>query len=168
MTEEKARKIWGAHEALMEFLQFPRGTEADVVRTFRDCFNAGEYLHSDRIPLGKNDSVVYEMVFRYGRADIVIFHQDGTASVIEAKDGRKGYNHVVAGIGQVSLYATQIALKNTVKSVRRCLMWSPTGDFRLDALIDIACERANVIALITPSSVIVDAIDAVRASLGSA
>lgn len=157
MTAERARRIWEAQEALMSHFGFPRGNESDVVRAFRECFEAGDPLHSELIPIGPNDTVVYEMAFRFGRADIVVFHVDGTATVIEAKDGRKGYNHVVAGIGQVSLYAAQLALKDAVKSVRRCLMWSPTGDIRLDALISLICERANVIALPTPSATVVDA-----------
>jgi hypothetical protein len=160
MAFDRARRVWEAQEALMSEFGFPRGNESDVVRAFRECHEAGEYLHAELLPLGPSDTVVYEMAFRWGRADIVIFHEDGTASVIEAKDGRKGYNHVVAGIGQVSLYATQIALKDAVKSVRRGLMWSPTGDFRLDALISIVCERANVIPLPTPSASVVDAIHA--------
>lgn len=125
----------------------PYGCEADIVRLFRMQMAAAQ-PYEDRIPLHKQDTVVYEMAFKYGRADIVVFHIDGTASVIEVKDGTKGYRHVVAGIGQSGLYAAQLGMNNGgLKLVRRCLLWTSTGDLSLDGLIGEACERAGVVAL---------------------
>jgi hypothetical protein len=92
------------------------------------------------------------MSLRFGRADIVVFHADGSASVIEAKDGSKGYAHVVAGIGQASLYAVQIAMaKGAVTRVRRALLYSSTGDILQDACVEAACEQASVIPLLYPT-----------------
>lgn len=92
------------------------------------------------------DKVVYEMAFPHGRADIVIFHLDGSATVIEAKDGGSGATHVAQGIGQVSLYAAQLMLKGKVSRVHKALMWTSAG-LDADALIDAACEAAGVIAI---------------------
>jgi len=125
---------------------FPHGTEADIIRLFKMSIAAGR--HDERLPMSNEDLVVYEMAFKYGRADIVIFHADGSASVIEAKDGTKGYNHVVSGIGQAGLYAVQLAMsKGVLTKVRRCLLWTSTGDLMLDAIIEIQCEQSNTIAL---------------------
>jgi hypothetical protein len=120
-----------------------RGTERDLVRTFLEAREA----YKDLVPFDAADTVVTEMAFRYGRADIVIFHVDGSASVIEAKDCAKGYSHVVAGIGQAGLYATQLALAKTIPNVRRCLLWGSTGDLRVDAVISAVCDQAGVVRL---------------------
>lgn len=122
------------------------GSEADVVRAFLLTHQAGRY--DEAIPCSQADTIITEMVFKYGRADIVVFHVDGTASVIEAKDGAKGYTHVVGGIGQAALYAAQLAMtKGAVRFVRKCLMWSSTGEVWLDALICTACESAGVVPM---------------------
>ena len=105
----------------------------------------------DRIPLNQIDTVVYEMAMKFGRADIVVFHVDGSCSVIEVKDGTRGYSHIVSGIGQACLYATQIAMKNdAVKSVRKCLLWTSTGDLFLDSVIEDACLAAKTIPMPWP------------------
>ena len=122
------------------------GVERDIVRLFRESVAVCKF--EDRIPMTRHDTVVYEMVLKFGRADIGVFHFDGSASVIEVKDGTKGYNHVVSGIGQASLYASQLAMsKGALKSVRKCLLWTSTGQLTLDGVIEEACEQANVIPL---------------------
>jgi len=124
----------------------PHGVEKDLVRQFVELHECG--YHDDLIPMTSADLLVCEQSFRYGRADIVAYHADGSVSIIEAKDGAKGYTHVVSGIGQATLYAVQVGLsKGAVRRVRRCLLWSSTGDLFLDSLIEIACEQAGVIPL---------------------
>lgn len=124
----------------------PHGVERDIVVLFKQQFETGHF--EDRIPMTEHDTIVYEMALKFGRADIVIFHFDGSASVIEVKDGTKGYNHVVSGIGQAALYAAQLAAtKGALKRVRKCLLWSSTGSITLDATIEEACEQAGVIPL---------------------
>lgn len=77
-----------------------------------------------------------------------MFHVDGSASVIEVKDGTKGYNHVVSGIGQAALYSVQLAMtKGAIKRVRKCLLWTSTGDTLLDGVIEDACEQAGAIPM---------------------
>lgn len=123
------------------------GIEADILRLFKMAAGSSVQFE-DRIPLTKLDTIVYEMSFRFGRADIVVFHVDGSASVIEVKDGTKGYNHVVSGIGQAGLYAAQLAMsKGTLTKVRKCLLWTSTGNVALDALIEVVCEQANMVPM---------------------
>ena len=126
--------------------EIPHGVEYDLVQQFKESTECGYF--DERIPHTGACTCLYEQSFKYGRADIVIYHVDGSASVIEVKDGTKGYTHTVSGIGQATLYATQLAMsKGAVNKVRRCLMWSSTGDIQLDVLIEIACEKAGVIPL---------------------
>jgi hypothetical protein len=125
------------------------GLEKDLVRWFRESLTAGQTdLWSDAMPLSSLDTAVYEMSFKFGRADIVVFHIDGSASVIEAKDGTRGYNHVVAGIGQAGLYAAQLGMnRGALTKVRRCLMWTSTGDLFLDLTIEDVCKQAGIVPM---------------------
>lgn len=124
----------------------PHGIESDIVRLFLLVAKA-EKPPEDRIPLTKLDTIVTEMAFKFGRADIVVFHIDGSASVIEVKDGTKGYGHVIQGLGQVGLYATQLGMTRAGLKIRRCLLWTSTGNIDADATIEAACEQAGVVAL---------------------
>lgn len=108
--------------------------------------------HDTHLGTTRHDTIVCEMAFKYGRADVVVFHKNGSATVIEAKDGSKGYNHVVSGLGQASLYAAQLSIaKGAVRAVRKALMWTSTGDAWCDALIEWACRDANTISLPWPA-----------------
>lgn len=130
--------------------ELPQCSERDIVQGWRDSVAARAF--DDRLPMRAEDTIGYEMAFKYGRADIVVFHVDGSASVIEVKDGTKGYAHVVAGIGQVALYAAQLGVRRlNVREVRRCLLWSSTGNVFLDGVIEQACEDANVVPLPWPA-----------------
>ena len=52
-----------------------------------------------------------------------------------------------------SANTTQLEMaKGAVRFVRKCLMWSSTGDAWLDALICTACESANVIPMPMPDA----------------
>lgn len=126
------------------------GGEAALVKFFVDAL--GTNWREPLIPYDPEaDRVVLEMGLRYGRADIVIFHGDSSVTVIEAKDGAQGYKHVASGIGQVTLYATQIALAGTTRAVRRALLWASTGDDLQDVAICETCKAAGVLALPSPS-----------------
>lgn len=150
MTESKRSIDW---EAIVSVPTYAGITvsERGLVDAFVAAHKKG--LLEDRLPHTAMDSVVREFSFRFGRADVVIFHVDGSATVIEAKDGSMGYRHVVAGIGQAALYATQLAMnKGALRKVRRALMWTSTGDVELDALIEIACEQSGTVPLPWQSS----------------
>jgi hypothetical protein len=147
--EKKAAPDWGRIEAEYQAILSGKpahGVERDIVQLFRESVSIGGF--EDRLPMSAHDTVVYEMALKFGRADIVVFHVDGSASVIEVKDGTKGYNHVVSGIGQAALYGAQLGMsKGTLKTVRKCLLWTSTGSLALDGVIEEACEQANVIPL---------------------
>lgn len=126
------------------------GVEADLVRVYLELHACGHM--DDRLPMSSADAIACEVAFRFGRADIVMFHVDGSATVIEAKDGARGYNHVVSGIGQAGLYAAQLAAtKGAVTRVRRALLYSSTGSVELDGLIEEVCEAADVVPLPMPT-----------------
>jgi hypothetical protein len=124
------------------------GGESDLV--YYELINIKNALITDEgIPVNELDTVTTEMSFKYGRADIIIFHIDGSATVIEAKDGTKGYNHVVSGIGQVSLYASQLSNRRVnLREIRRALLWSSSGDHDEDDQIKEACSIAGVIPML--------------------
>lgn len=136
---------------LLEYCRTGHALEKHLVQSFVQLQAAGCY--EEMLPTSPEDTIIEEMAFRYGRADLVIFHIDGSATVIEAKDGSKGYSHVVGGIGQAGLYASQLgSAKGGVTRVRRCLMWSSTGDDVLDLLIGETCLKAGVVPLCRLSS----------------
>jgi len=125
------------------------GGEAAIVLMFRALALRPGLMDEDRIAINTDtDEIVYEMQFRVGRADIVVFHADGTATVIEVKDGSIGYSGVIKGIGQASLYAAQLAMaRGAIQAVRKCLLWTSTGDVSVDATIEDACKEAGTIPL---------------------
>lgn len=126
------------------------GHEKDIVRQFVASIGAGYADH--RLAVDASDTVVCEMAFKFGRADIVIFHVGGSATVVEVKDGTHGYNHVVSGIGQAGLYAAQLAMtRGAVREVRKALLWSSVGNAHLDAVIEAVCLQANVLPLSWPA-----------------
>lgn len=124
------------------------GTEADIVALVRNVFLPfPQFVNSIRA-LGidlRKDTAVYELRFQFGRADIVVFQSDGGATVIEVKNGDHGYQNVVAGIGQVGLYAAQLGMdKASLRYVRRCLLWTSTRSAEGDEAIEAACKEAGV------------------------
>lgn len=123
-----------------------QGHESDIVKTIKILIGMG-LCPDELIPWKPEDTVVYEMVLKYGRADIVFFHIDGSATVVEVKDGTKGYSHVVAGIGQASLYASQIGAGRGVRTIRKALLWTSTGSRDADVALCEACEAAKTIPL---------------------
>jgi hypothetical protein len=151
LPKKPTRVDWDAIEAAYRQImgdkaEMPRGVEADITRMFVSASSVG--VGEDRIPMSVLDTVVCEMAFKFGRADIVVFHIDGSASVIEVKDGTRGYNHVVSGIGQAGLYAAQLAMsKGALTLVRKCLLWTSAGNVVADSLIEEACEQSNTVAL---------------------
>lgn len=120
------------------------------MRLFRMCAMASGNQLDDRIPYNSStDRIVFEFALKMGRVDAVIFHVDGSVSIIEAKDGTRGYTHVAQGIGQLSLYAVQFAMAGIsgVHIIRRCLHWTSVGSAEEDALLELACEQAGVIPM---------------------
>lgn len=93
-------------------------------------------------------SYEFEYPVRRGRADIVMFHIDGTATVVEVKDGSNGIQSVLAGIGQVTGYAVQIGMSNGApKHVRKALIFTSTGSKEGDENVLYSCAHAGVIPI---------------------
>jgi len=147
MTAINFGEVEARTELILSERRNPPGLESDIVRMFKEQCITGHF--DDRIPmLCAEDTITYEFSVKAGRADIVIFHIDGSASVIEVKDGSNGYNHVVAGIGQAALYAVQFGMRRDILTrVRKCLLWTSTGDLYKDALIEMACIESKTIPL---------------------
>lgn len=124
--------------------------ESDLVKTFIYNVETGDQHRG--IPHSPHDTIVTEYKFRHGRADVVIFHIDGSATIVEAKDGANGIGSVVAGIGQLSLYASQL---RNVTVVRRALLWSLEGEpakaRSTHQAVREACAHAGVIPIAYPS-----------------
>ena len=90
--------------------------------------------------------VEFEFPLMKGRADVVVFHQDGGATVIEAKDGMAGRRSVLGGIGQVVSYAYQLgASRAAPKYVQKMLLWSPCSSVDDDLHIIDVCASAGVL-----------------------
>ncbi|HOW46158.1 MAG TPA: hypothetical protein P5305_04065 [Rubrivivax sp.] len=125
-----------------------RNDERAIVMLFQSLAAAGA-LGEDRLPIDPVvDTVVYWVNLPHGQADIVAFHADGAASVIEVKDGDAGARSVLAGIGQVGYYAIQLGMARArLKEIRRALLWTSTGSAEQDARIEMACEQAGVVPL---------------------
>lgn len=136
-----------AFEAVVKLAPIAKG-ERVLTMLFRALVASGKPFE-DRIPFDPIlDTVVYEHALPIGKADIVIYHVDGSASVIEAKDGNNGWRSVVGGIGQVGFYSTQLAVApSPLIKVRRCLLWTSTGSVEADALISDVCISAGVIPM---------------------
>lgn len=113
----------------------------------------------------ERDNVVLEMPMKNDRADVTIFHKDGGVTVIEAKDGAKGYEHVAQGIGQATLYAAQFRMGATTGKIRRALLWSSTGGLEADAYIEAAYREACALSLPEPS--IIFTLDTAREALAT-
>lgn len=83
-----------------------------------------------------------------GAIDLAIYHQDGTASVIEIKDGARGPSSVRSGIGQITYAAAHM---NPGVRVRRALAWTPMASPAEDERMAKACEMAGVVPVLLPS-----------------
>ena len=96
--------------------------------------------------------VELEYPFPRGRADIVVFHEDGSATIIEAKDGANGIRHVVSGLGQLASYAYQLgASKGAPREIRKALMWSSVGSGDGDIHVESVCRANGVIPIMMAS-----------------
>jgi hypothetical protein len=97
------------------------------------------------------DTVVFHYQLRIGTADIVIFHADGSATVVKVKDGSQGFGSVIGGLGEAGLHAAQIGQGKALTEVRRALAWTaikePAG---VDQIVAHLCKEAGVIPVFLP------------------
>ena len=80
-------------------------------------------------------------------ADLVIFHVDGSATVVEMKDGSMGFDRVRAAIGQVGLYAHLMGQSRVRDmTIRRAVMWCNLSPADSEVMACI-CRDAGVVPL---------------------
>lgn len=80
-----------------------------------------------------------------GRADFVLFHADGTATVVEVKKASDEARKVFGAIGQGMSYAVQLGYSRFLKGIRVVVAADMTGEESL--LLSQACEAAGAIWL---------------------
>jgi hypothetical protein len=89
-----------------------------------------------------------EFVVRRGRIDFMLYHADGSISVVELKDGSNGLQSVLAGIGQIMGYAVQVGMNNpAISRMQKVLVFSACHTMADDQIIIDACEAAGVIPI---------------------
>lgn len=98
------------------------------------------------------DTVCFDYRLRIGIADLVIFHVDGTCTVIELKDGLQGFRSVIAGLGEAGLNACQMDPAKALKGVRRALAWTAVAEppEGINAAIEQLTREAGAIPLFLP------------------
>ena len=152
-VEDLVRRANSAGFPNSVFPHLTKGGESALVALFMSMA-AGDAGRSIFLADGIADfcHVELEYPFARGRADVVIFHEDGSATIIEAKDGINGIRHVISGMGQLASYAYQLgASKGAPKAIRRALMWSSVGDNEGDAHIEEVCRINGVIPIMMAS-----------------
>ncbi|MDH0157344.1 hypothetical protein [Stutzerimonas stutzeri] len=81
-----------------------------------------------------------------GRIDYLLIHADGSLTVCELKDGARGKQHVLSGLGQCIGYAVQLGMANAgVPTIRKALVFSSWGKPDEELLVVQACRDAGVI-----------------------
>ena len=121
--------------------------ERAIVGLFRVRCAGGPQPVVDRLPIFVPATDLVDFAFHPGRARITIHHADGSATVIEVRDGASGFDHVFDGIGQTKLDGIAVAVAAGTHQVRRALLWTSVDNVILDAIIELACGRAGVIPL---------------------
>ncbi len=83
-----------------------------------------------------------------GRVDYLLVHADGSLTVCELKDGSKGKQHVLSGLGQCIAYAVQIGMARAgIPLIRKALVFSSWGRPEEEIIVIDACRAAGVIAV---------------------
>jgi hypothetical protein len=124
----------------------------------REAFLSGVFrllLASSDAHLKIFDGQVPEIIEAYaeyhvprGRIDYLLIHADGSLTVCELKDGSKGKQHVLSGLGQCISYAIQIGMARAgIPLIRKALVFSSWGRPDEEILVIDACRSAGVIAV---------------------
>lgn len=117
-----------------------------LVRNLLASSRASELLFDGAVP--EIIRVEPEFPVPRGKVDYVLFHADGSVTVCEVKDGRRGLQSVLAGVGQVLAYAAQVGMARAgFRSIRKALIFSSCQLLTEDTLIIDSCEMAGVIAV---------------------
>ena len=117
-----------------------------VVRNFLN--NASPEINLFDGLVSKFSHAEFEFPVPRGRVDLVVFHWDGGITVCEVKDGSRGMQSVLAGIGQVMAYALQLGMgQGAVSYINKALLFSRCAIIEEDRIICQACESAGILAI---------------------
>lgn len=100
----------------------------------------------------EEDTAVFNYRLRVGIADVVVFHVDGSATVIQVQDGASGFRSVLGGLGQLGLCAAQVDRAKALKGVRRALAWTPVvAPDGVNPIIERVSKDAGAIPVFLPA-----------------
>lgn len=85
---------------------------------------------------------VFEFPLPVGRADLVMFHIDGSISVVEFKNAGSN-REILSGIGQLLMYAVQLGYSRVATTIRKILTAPVVGAG--NSLLLETCEKAGVL-----------------------
>lgn len=135
---------WGRVERLhpMLFPLYLGEGEAAVIQVLKNLIlQAGQLEKTLNLP--RIVWFEFEYPLPRGRADLVLFHHDGSITVVEAKQ-RLGLRDLLTGVGQLMSYSVQIGFSKTSHTIRKILV-APMAATEPEALIALkACEEAGV------------------------
>jgi hypothetical protein len=126
-------------------------TEAGVVLFLCDLLRSGSFASIYGTPPVANWAT--EVPLPRGRADFVLYHVDGTLSVVETKAAGE-LRIALAGIGQILSYVFQLAARHGLHTnAIRGFLLCPTNPASEDCdLIEAACQRAGLQFFPVPTS----------------
>jgi hypothetical protein len=105
------------------------------------------FYSSDRLEEVLNVPTIALAEFEYplprGRADLVLFHLDGTVSVVEIK-GSRDFMVCAHGVGQAISYAVQIGYSKACNGIRKLLVAPVVGDEPETIILHNTCKEAGV------------------------
>lgn len=85
----------------------------------------------------------FEFSLPKGRVDLILFHLDGSISVVEAK-ATSDYEKICKAIGQLMFYATQIGFQRPCPPIRKIIIAPAVGKDVQTLLIDSTCRNAGI------------------------
>lgn len=117
-----------------------------VFRSLLAASNAHLKIFDGRVP--EIIEAIPEFNVPRGRIDYLLIHIDGSITVCELKDGAKGRQHVLSGLGQCIAYAVQVGMARAgIPLIRKALVFSSWGRADEELLVIDACRSAGVIAV---------------------
>lgn len=107
---------WHKFAAQLLNLEHNESAVVEILRLFEACGHLGKALRVPRVERAR-----FEYWAGAGRVDLLLYHTDGSLTVVEAKDSSCS-REIVAGIGQVLFYESMIRKSNPGQKLRRRLV----------------------------------------------
>ena len=127
-----------------ELVRCPTSGEAAAVVTLRVMLHSGRRF--ERLwGVPRIERYRLEVSLPGGRVDVVLFHADGSVSLVEVKSAIVSRREVLAGVGQLCYYATQAprSLRIAPGVTLRRILCAPVEPEDMLALTP-ACDMAGV------------------------